>query len=329
MKYLFLRGQDPKDRNPTETHYNSLKECDDMWTMLFYNMLTKDDYGEIWYWGGKRLVKYAPNFIERRVSQFSNWKPTFEPDIILSRGGFNEYESVMAKFPSAFKIYYGAHAKRFIPKTPYIRYNLILVDSPEQCLLVKRALPTTPVAMLIKPAADNIIIPDLKAKKEYDVVFPANGTQPFKGHQFIFDTVPKDLKLLHLGFPFNYPSKSNITSIRVLRKNIGKMYSKAKVGIVCPEAGYDSCPRVIPELMLCNVPIIVTKATNFWKDMYMNFYTGLLVNSREDIWPAVRHILKNLDIYKPANHYNEYLSLSKASHYLLALIENTKKGILL
>jgi len=81
--------------------------------------------------------------------------------------------------------------------------------------------------------------------------------------------------------------------------------------------------------MLCNVPIIVTKATNFWKDMYMNFYTGLLVNSREDIWPAVRHILKNLDIYKPANHYNEYLSLSKASHYLLALIENTKKGILL
>jgi len=35
-------------------------------------------------------------------------------------------------------------------------------------------------------------------EKEYDVCFPANGAQAFKGHKFVYKTVPKGIKLLNL-----------------------------------------------------------------------------------------------------------------------------------
>jgi len=295
--------------------------------MLFYNMIKDNDYGEVWYWGGKRLVKYTDNFYERRVSQLALWKPTFKPDIIFARGGFNEYDSVLIKFPEAFKIYYGANAKRYFPSSPFIKYDLILTDSSQQCSEVKKRLPNTPTTIMIKPAIDTILKPIISTQK-YDAVFPANGTQPFKGHSFIWDSKHNDIKLLHLGFPFkNAHLNKSISSRRVQRKDIAKEYCSAKVGIVCSDKGYDSCPRVIPEMLCCGVPIVVTTDVNFADHIYITSNTGMVVK-REHVWDAVKFIASNTHLYNPRSHYLKYLSLEKASAYLLEVIDNTKKGIL-
>ena len=57
MKLLLLRGQVPQDRDPRQIMFDSLTECDDVWTQLVAR-LAEDDYGEVWYWNGRRRVDY-------------------------------------------------------------------------------------------------------------------------------------------------------------------------------------------------------------------------------------------------------------------------------
>ena len=51
LKLLFLRGSVPRDRNPNEIKWRSLREVTDLWEILACNLA--DDV-EIVYWGGKR-----------------------------------------------------------------------------------------------------------------------------------------------------------------------------------------------------------------------------------------------------------------------------------
>ena len=62
MKLLFLRGSVPKDRDPRQIMFDDIEKCDDVWSQLASH-LSKDGYGEIWYWGGTRKIRYR----EKRV----------------------------------------------------------------------------------------------------------------------------------------------------------------------------------------------------------------------------------------------------------------------
>jgi len=42
------------------------------------------------------------------------------------------------------------------------------------------------------------------------------------------------------------------------------------MGIVAVDSEIDSCPRVIPELLACGLPIVVLDKARFWKDKYIN-----------------------------------------------------------
>ena len=129
MKLLFLRGQVPTDRDPKEIVFDKLEDCDDVWTQLAYYLLRDSDKGEIWYWGGGRKHRFKPNFLERWLPSFDNDIPNYKPSVIMCRGGFQEYNSIIRRFPKAFVIYYGA-GTRFIPRSNADRYDLILQDSP-------------------------------------------------------------------------------------------------------------------------------------------------------------------------------------------------------
>jgi len=327
MKFLMLRGQVPQDRDPQEIVFDKIEEVDDVWSQLFFTMLGDDDYGEVWYWGGKREKKFAFNFIERWVSSFETYETKFIPHVIFCRGGFKEYHPVLKRFPKAIKIYYGA-GSRFLPQPGFYDYDIILQDSPEQLKICQQEFPDILATLFIKPAADNIFYPMPEIKKEYDVCFPANGAQPFKGHKFVYSTVPKDIKLLNLGNnPRNYRYPENITSYRVLRAQMAENIAKCKVGIVAVESRVDSCPRVIPEMLACGIPIVVLEDVRFWKGKYIISAvdprtieaTGELA-IRENFWATVRTVLKH-DYYNPRKYYEENLSLNHAAEFLRKKIE--------
>lgn len=331
MNFLMLRGQIPQDRDPQEIVFNKLNEVDDMWTLLFYSMMAEEDYGELWYWGGKRKKQFTTNFVERWVSNFHDYDPNrganakdpgFIPEVIFCRGGFPQYHSVLKRFPNAIKIYYGAGA-RFLPQPGFTDYDIILQDSEGQLKECEKKFPKALTTLFVKPAADNLFYPR-DCEKTYDVCFPANAAQDFKGHKFVYRTVPKDLSMLNLGNkPDRYKRPPNVDSKRVLRTHMAENICKCRVGIVAANSKRDSCPRVIPEMLACDIPVIVRRGTRFWVDKYVNnpyssrspYATGELTND-EEFWEVVRFVLHNIEMYSPRKYYDQYLSLSVAGKFL-------------
>lgn len=320
MNFLMLRGQVPQDRDPQEIVFNKIEACDDVWSNLFHSMLSDNDKGELWYWNGTRTKRFTHNFTERWLPTFSKHIIDFVPDVIFCRGGFSEYHSVLKRFPNAISVFYGA-GRRYLPQPGFTDYDIILQDSPEQVKVCKNKFPKALTTLFIKPAADNIIYP-MDCKIEHDVCFPANGLQPFKGHKFIYKTVPKDIKLLNLGNnPCGYKYPNNVTSYRILRTEIAQHYAKCKMGIVVVNNAIDSCPRVIPEMLACGLPIVVLDTVRFWKGKYIvPGVTGELA-TKDNFWKIVRYILNNLKIYNPRKYYEQNLSLSIAAKFLRGKID--------
>lgn len=317
-----LRGQVPQDRNPQEIVFDRIEECDDVWSQLVFSMVGKKDYGELWYWGGTREHKFTDNFTERWIPSFSSYSSKFiNPDVILCRGGFTEYHTVLDRFPDSLKIYYGA-GRRFLPQIGYFDYDIILQDSQEQVDVCKQKYPYKEVTLFIKPAADNIFYPH-GVEKKYDVCFPANGSQaPLKGHKFVYGTVPSELKILNLGNKSKLKVPNNVTSYRVLRPEMAKNISMCKVGIVTVQSNVDSCPRIIPEMLACGIPIVVLKGARFWDDKYIKSGITGEIADRDNFWDVVRHVLDNVDSYSPRDYYNKNLSLEHASDFLKGKIKH-------
>jgi len=320
MNFLMLRGQVPQDRNSQEIVFDRIENCDDVWTQLFFALLKKDDCGELWYWGGTREKKFADNFTERWIPSFQTYKGNFIPDVVFCRGGFQEYHSILRRFPNSIKIYYGA-GRRFLPQRGFYDYDIILQDSQEQVKICNMHYPELLTTLFVKPAPDNLFFPMPEIEKKYDVCFPANGSQPFKGHEFVYNTISSDIKLLNLGNNsnrFKYPN--NVTAYRVLKSEMPKHIAKCKVGIVTVSSKIDSCPRIISELLACGLPIIVLEDVRFWKEKYIvSGATGELA-TEENFWDVVKYVLNNVDKYTPRKYYEKNLSLKIAAKFLLEKI---------
>lgn len=319
MKLLFLRGAVPTDRNPKQIMYDRLDECCDVWTQLA-NHLSKDDYGEVWYWGGKRKVVYRDNFIERWVPDYKRHKPSFAPDVVFSRGGFPQYDVVLERYPKAYRIYYGA-GRRFLPQSSFKKFNLILVDTPKQLKKARKAFPNVRSELLIKPAADNVFKPH-NENKIYDVIFSSNEHKAgIKGHNFILPRFPSDLKMIQTGIS-SPKLRAKYPNIKftgwIPRRKLPALYSQAKIAIVCC-TDVDSCPRVIPEALACGCPLLVLDSVNLWYDKYINKQTGKAASS-EDFCTQMKNMINTYTEYSPYNYYRENLSLEKAAEHIKGII---------
>lgn len=254
-------------------------------------------------------------------------------DLIFARGGFSYYLPILHDNPDAFKIYYGA-GRKYVPDSE-INYNLILCDSEKQKKEILNKYPRANVHLLIKPAAWHF--KPVECKKEYDVCFIANTSQGhFKGIQWVYDTVPKDLKVLHLGnFTGKYKAPSNVTRKHVARIDMPSEISKCKVGIVPYWNQIDSCPRVIPEMLACGLPLVVADELNFWVEKYMRSCTtspckgnGFVTETKERLWPWVFSCFRMCrDGYLKtwsdtiADYYQNNLSIPVAARYIRDLID--------
>lgn len=320
MRFLFLRGQVPQDRGPEQIMFDSIEDCDDMWTQLAFK-LSEQGQGELWYWNGKRKVRYADNFVERWKHNFKPLKNEFKPDVIFARGGFSNYDIVLRRYPKAFKIYYGA-GKRFYPNKMFNDYDLILVDTPKQLKKVRKKFPTVKSDLIIKPVAENIFKPVSK-EKYYDVILVGNyNAKVDKGHDFAFSRIPINYKILCAGIvPDKIKRKyPHVTFTGWLsRDRLPNLYARSKVAVVCCGT-VDSCPRIIPEAIACNCPILVLDRINFSHKRYITEQTGLLTNENNFAEDLTR-MIGEYDKFSPYEYYMKNLSLEISSKRILELVK--------
>jgi len=323
-KAVLLRQRVPKDVD--RITFNSFEEIDDMWMLLFYHMCNNlgVELKESWNWGGYRYHHLKDDFVERWMPSFGECGNIEPPDLIFARGGFKEYVQVMRRFPNAIKIYYGA-GKRYDPvmADDFTPYDLVLVDTEEQ----KAALEEKKyrAELLIKPACEHVFYPASVAKR-HDIVFIANAPQKkLKGHKWLFDKLAgTGLKIIQIGYRdeevvrWAEERELRISFIGwVPRKNIPVWACGAKVGVVA-STDYESCPRVIPEYLAMNLPIVVRSTTRV-SERYVNKNTGRFA-SDDNFVEVVRDVVANYSKYSPFWYYWNFLSTSIAAKELAEIV---------
>ena len=311
MKLLMLRGAVPKDRNPKEIMFDSIDHDDDIWTNLAYGL---GDEVEIAYWGGNRETVYDDKCVVRWVKSFKHYEPIFEPDIIWARGGFPEYLPILRRFPNAKKIYYGSGI-RYIPNDD-IKYHMVLCDTVAQ--KIKLAKKGYNAKLYIKPSVD--IFKPIQVTKKYDIAFVANGGQAkIKNIKWVYKTVPKDLKVLHLGLPSKYKPPENVKCVRAIKSDMPKLLNMCKIGII-PYSSYDSAPRALIEMIACGLPIVVSDEVNIWQEKYIDdAWTGEISN-KKFFWDTVRSVLKRRKSFRARQYYEEYLDMYTAIEHLKEIV---------
>jgi len=272
--WLFLRGA-WDDRTQ-----KSIDDDDDMWLQLFRELAGDDNY-YIWFKdNNKSLKSHGDRIYSCTQQELTRNKHLLKPDVIFARGGFDYYLPILNAFPKAKKIRYGAGC-RYMPEKS-VKYDLCIVDTEEQRSDILSVFESQFVLQWVKPAASHFrYMPEVK--KEYDVCYIANGQQQhIKGVKWVYTTAPKDLKILHLGYPSSYNVPENVTQIRVDRKDMPLWINKCKVGIVPYWNSPDSEPRVIGEMANCQIKIAVGDTVKCNENRIHYAF------NKNEIWEAVR-----------------------------------------
>lgn len=290
MNAIFLRGAvPPAHEHPEKLLYDSIENTGDMWTQLFYYFLQETgSRGQLLYQCKTKQEHISYDtyengellFSDKWVQSFKTYKPPFEPDVIICRGGFPYYDDFVKRFPNAKKVYYGA-GRRFWPTTNFTDYDLFLVDDPRQLEIIKKKGKN--VEMLLKPAAT--MFKPYDVPKRYDVCFMANAAQrKIKRHDLFIKSVAKSgLSVLNLGntdpelIRMAEKMGADITWAGwSLRKFLPEKISQCRIGVCASGPDIDSCPRVIPEYLACGLPVVTTDV-KFWKDKYVAKGMGYVV----------------------------------------------------
>ena len=314
MKLLFLRGHVPFDRPARQIMFDRLRDCDDLWTQLAAALVYEGDYGEIWYEKGNRVARYRSNFIERWVPRIHKVRPSFTPDVLFVRGGFDYQVAEARRQKTAFRIYYGA-GERTVPRRGQ-PWDLVLVDTLQQH---DRARAHGYRAELWrKPAAENIFHPaTVDVPKKYDVIYVANyNPNAYKGHDFLLSRLAGH-RVLQLGeFRGGWAKRFPYVEFvgRRPRKLFPGFYGQAKIALIMTR-GKDSAPRVLPEALACNCPILVSMGTKIARDAYITPETGRSF-TRDDFREALADILARWNSFSPRRYYDAQLSMARAVSFI-------------
>ena len=98
------------------------------------------------------------------------------------------------------------------------------------------------------------------------------------------------------------------------RREIPKYACRAQVGVVCDNGKWDSGPRILPEMLAMDIPVIVRSCVRASRK-YITEQTGMLVGEdRQEFVSALVRLLSS-DLH-PVKYYREHLSLPRAAERL-------------
>jgi glycosyltransferase involved in cell wall biosynthesis len=333
MHIVFLRGAvPPKNEHPEKLLYDTIENCEDMWTQLFYFTLKElGATGELLYQNGDREFVVDETFTERWVPGMKGYQPAVAPDVIIGRGGFAYYDGFVRRFPKAKKIYYGAGKRFFPPPKSFQKYDLFLVDSSRQLANLKNKKGVN-CDYILKPAA--LMFKPHDVEKKYDLCLMADSRQARRKrpHLMIKALQGTDVSVLHLGTSDKRLRKL-AADMRVnvtwggwsLRKDLAAKISQCRAGVCCSTTN-DSCPRVIPEYLACDLPVLVTDSVHFWADKYVTPATGRVVPEIRLREGAAVVRADPRSRWKAREHYDAEIGLPVAAKRLAGQILKVTEG---
>lgn len=309
MKWAFLRG------HKTRYRFNNISDITDMWERLACELTVPEDQMKIMYWGENYEHYYGDNIKVERIFRLENSR--YKPDVIFARGGFPEYEPFLRQNKHAIKIYYGAGTRTTPPSKGY---DIVLTDMEKDGCKIAQKYKMSRVVQWAKPAIDDLFKP-LSTDKKYDICFIANGQQAeIKRIKWVYKHLPRDLSLLHLGFPSKYDAPSNVTCGHVESLRMPEHINRCRVGIV-PYKGFDSAPRAMCEMAACGLMIFTLPDVRYNEEAF----SGIAYRAgKDDIFSCIRDILYG-GTDNTREKYESQMSMKNAVKQIRKLVSECKR----
>ena len=287
-----------------------------MWTALFMAIAQRAGGGEVWKLGEPQEATY-PSCAIRRMPEFPD-PAGF--DAVFNRGGYPEYEPILDRVPRS--VYYGA-GKRWCPAR---RHDVILVDTWAQAAIAQGRWPDSRVIVFHKPAAP--CFAPKATVKQFDIVWVCSNPRPFKGADWLVRYLPQGSSVLRIGSAdpwFLQASQDGRLKVewigKVRPKHIPPAACQAAAGVVCDDGTCDSGPRVLPELLAMDIPVIVRRTVRCDVDAYVTRQTGEMVDG-PDLPQAMASLRARASKLAPREHYAASLSIGAAAESVIQCVPN-------
>lgn len=333
MNFLYLRGAIPEniliedvapeiESDNTDVYVNLWSEISEIvggTHIILYHKNRIEDIKTIRY-KRTQLVFIDLNNTAMLIS-FINDCDSF--DFIFIRAALPIYTEIINHYKRSKKIYYGAGTDFDFEKKIMFYPEYILVDSDRQSGQAKIRWPLSTPIKFIKPAARCFRF-DSSIKKNYDVCFIGNYRHhAIKGFKLIYNSYDWTVNILHIGdmmdnrqYEITSELKSVVRQVSAKRCEMWELINSCKCGIVPYFNKLDSCPRVIPEMLACGLPLIIADTIPIFRDKYPAIYT-----SKNDIYNVTNRFVHDswtLDMNKSAaKHYKENLTLRMSAETII------------
>ena len=256
-------------------------------------------------------------------------------DLIINRGGYIEYMPFCELYNKTPLIYLGCGMRW----NPYNEKWAWLNNLDPSCILVDSKQQKEEIGQLAnveifpKPALDHLFYPIYNIKKQYDLVYNCFASvSEFKGGPWLAPRIPDGCKVLVIG-PENRwlgaEAKTGRIDVvftgRVATNKVPQLASQAKVGVVCDDGLCDSGPRVLPEFLALDIPVIVRNCVRVsFEDYIKPLVSGMVVgDDPAEFKMALKRLSRNKS-GKVAGIYKSDLNLDKAADKFLGFVHKVR-----
>ena len=199
-------------------------------------------------------------------------------DILWVRGRYS-YAPAIERHKDAYKVFLPCGSG--VDTTQDRGFDLVLVDSELQIAAASERFKGARVMVFPKPALADVFHP-VPARKDFDVVFNCHRLSDFKGYSWLVERLPKGTRVLRIGPKDPWFAGAAHLGVewtgRIPLREVALQASRAKVGVVCDDGRWDSGPRILPEFLAMNIPVLLRHMVRASR-RYITPQTGAVVGT--------------------------------------------------
>ena len=307
-----------------DDYYEDVTTSTDFWLVFADGLRKYFDQVEVWFqediYHPEGKFVHSTGLIERYFKKGYNFKNEKEPDILFVRGSHKEYETVIARFPLAQKVYYPSGFYYF--PTIGKDWDVCFTEDPNHMQEVEKR--TQADVFLFKKSCVAEPFLSWNCEKEYDLCFICGAKERDRKRLHLLKTLLDQVKNKFSVLVMGLKSEKVIEEFKdynvtfggfINRKEIGKYMSKCRAGTVLSSYKGDGSPRVIQEFLASNIPILVCSDSVF-SPYYINEKTGVVGNTSSLGYDA-ENILTNMDRFSPRQYFLEELTMEKSVEHFM------------